>query len=70
MDAVFLDPPYGRGLAERALVRLRAGGWLDAQAVVLVELGRGDAFTPPPGFRLGREHPHGAGRLLRLDLDA
>ncbi len=24
----FLDPPYGRGLAEQALVSARAGGWL------------------------------------------
>jgi 16S rRNA (guanine966-N2)-methyltransferase len=67
VDAVFLDPPYGRDLAERALARLRAGGWLAPDAVVLVELGRDDAFTTPEGFRLAREHPHGAGRLVRLE---
>src|SRR5213082_3795928 len=27
---VFLDPPYGRGLADRALASLRDGGWLVA----------------------------------------
>src|SRR4029077_9291237 len=25
---VFLDPPYGKGLADKALVSLRDGGWL------------------------------------------
>ena len=69
VDAVFLDPPYGRGLAERALVRLRDGGWLAPDAVVLAELGRDDAFTAPTGFRVAREHPHGAGRLVRLEAE-
>src|SRR6202012_1291281 len=26
-DLAFLDPPYGQGLAERALASLAAGGW-------------------------------------------
>lgn len=67
VEAAFLDPPYGRGLAERALVRLKAGGWLAEEAVVLVELGRGDSFAVPEGYRLAREHGHGAGRLVRLE---
>ena len=67
LDAAFLDPPYGRGLAERALVRLAAGGWLAPEPVMLVELGRDDAFAAPAGFRVAREHPHGAGRLVRLE---
>src|ERR687884_579440 len=29
----FLDPPYGRGLAERALATAREGGWLTPQAL-------------------------------------
>ncbi len=28
---VFLDPPYGKGLAEQALASARAGGWLGAR---------------------------------------
>ena len=35
---VFLDPPYGRGLAEQALTSARAGGWLAADAL---DRGRG-----------------------------
>lgn len=33
----FLDPPYGKGLADRALSSLLAGGWLAPGAVVVVE---------------------------------
>src|ERR687897_1962959 len=34
---VFCDPPYGRGLAERALASCAAGGWLKQDALVVVE---------------------------------
>jgi 16S rRNA (guanine966-N2)-methyltransferase len=47
---VFLDPPYGRGLAERALASARAGGWLAPDALIVVEEAAGTAFAPPQGF--------------------
>jgi len=47
---VFLDPPYGKGLAERALVSARDGGWLKPQALVVVEESVAAAFTAPEGF--------------------
>ena len=34
---VFLDPPYGKGLAEKALVSARDGGWLTPDALIVVE---------------------------------
>ncbi len=34
---VFLDPPYGRGLAAPALIAARAGGWLAPGALIVVE---------------------------------
>jgi len=46
----FLDPPYGRGLAERALVASRSGGWLSPDALVVVEEARQAAFAAPTGF--------------------
>lgn len=36
-DLAFLDPPYGKGLAEKALASLIGGGWLKEGALVLVE---------------------------------
>ena len=32
-----LDPPYGKGLGEKALASLREGGWLTPDALVIVE---------------------------------
>ncbi len=46
---VFLDPPYGKGLAESALVSARAGQWLTEDALIVVEESVG-AFKTPGGF--------------------
>jgi 16S rRNA (guanine966-N2)-methyltransferase len=46
----FLDPPYGRGLAELAVASLRDGGWLTADALLVVEEARAAAFAAPDGF--------------------
>jgi 16S rRNA (guanine966-N2)-methyltransferase len=34
---VFLDPPYGKALAEKALISAREGGWLKSDALIVVE---------------------------------
>jgi len=47
---VFLDPPYGQGLAERALACAQAGKWLTPDALVVVEEAADAAFKPPAGF--------------------
>jgi 16S rRNA (guanine966-N2)-methyltransferase len=46
----FLDPPYGRGLAEEALTSARAGGWLAPGALVVVEEAAKPGFNVPEGF--------------------
>jgi 16S rRNA (guanine966-N2)-methyltransferase len=46
----FLDPPYGKGLAETALASLRDGGWLAPDALVVVEESKAAGFTAPDGF--------------------
>lgn len=46
----FLDPPYGRGMAEKALASARAGGWLANEALVVVEEAKHAGFTAPEGF--------------------
>ncbi len=48
-SVAFLDPPYGKGLAEQTLASLRAGGWLTPEALVIVEEKTG-AFTAAEGF--------------------
>ena len=46
----FLDPPYGRTLAEAALAAAHAGGWLTAGALAVVEEAADAAFAAPAGF--------------------
>src|SRR3954468_7605381 len=45
----FLDPPYGKGLAEKALASAREGGWLTKDALIVVEEKAG-AFHAPDGY--------------------
>jgi 16S rRNA (guanine966-N2)-methyltransferase len=47
---VFLDPPYGRELADEALVSLRDGGWLTPGALLVVEEAKAAAFKVPESF--------------------
>lgn len=47
---VFLDPPYGKGLAEKALTSLRDGGWLKPNALLVVEEAKAAAFVAPQGY--------------------
>jgi len=46
----FLDPPYRKGLAEKALTAARGGGWLKPEALVVVEEAVDAAFKAPEGY--------------------
>jgi 16S rRNA (guanine966-N2)-methyltransferase len=46
---IFLDPPYGKGFAEKALLSALAGGWLGDDVLMVVEEAT-DAFKAPEGF--------------------
>jgi 16S rRNA (guanine966-N2)-methyltransferase len=46
----FLDPPYGKDLARRALAAARAGGWLMPDALAVVEEAAKADFATPEGF--------------------
>ncbi len=46
----FLDPPYGKGLAEQALSSACEGGWLKPDALVVVEESADAGFKAPEGF--------------------
>ena len=62
---VFLDPPYGRGLGERALAAARAGGWIAPGAVVVWE--EGDAVAAPEGFRVLDRRRYGGTHVTILE---
>ena len=65
-DLAFLDPPYGRGLAEGALGALRQGRWLRLGALVIVEEAAGAVFAVPTGYAQEDERAFGDTRLLTL----
>jgi 16S rRNA (guanine966-N2)-methyltransferase len=46
----FLDPPYGKDLAEQALASARAGAWLVPDALIVVEEATKAKFSAPEGF--------------------
>jgi 16S rRNA (guanine966-N2)-methyltransferase len=47
---VFLDPPYGKGLGERALASAATGGWLALDAVAVMEERKDAAIALPVDF--------------------
>lgn len=47
---VLADPPYGKGLGERALAAALEGGWLLPDALVVVEEASASPFVPPAGL--------------------
>jgi 16S rRNA (guanine966-N2)-methyltransferase len=49
-DLVFLDPPYRKGLAEKAIASARDGGWLKPQALIVVEEAADAEFKALEGF--------------------
>jgi 16S rRNA (guanine966-N2)-methyltransferase len=64
----FLDPPYGRGLAEAALVAARDGGWLAPGAIAVVEEAADAGFVAPDGFAEIERRGHGDTELIFLRL--
>ena len=45
---VFLDPPYGKGMGEKALLAAAKHGWLAKGALIVWE--EASEHSPPPGF--------------------
>ena len=65
-DLAFLDPPYGRSLAEPALVALHNGCWLAPGALCIVEEAISAHLAPPEGYTTLDEREFGDTRLVVL----
>jgi len=66
VDLVFLDPPYGQGLAEKALAGLRDGGWLKPDTLLVLEEGSDVVLALPEGFTLDDRREYGAAAIHLL----
>jgi len=62
----FLDPPYGRDLAPRALIALRDGGWLSDGALCVVEEEAAAEVPLPQGFTLLDRRESGDTQVLYM----
>jgi 16S rRNA (guanine966-N2)-methyltransferase len=62
-DLVLLDPPYGKGLGERALASALAGGWLRPGAVIVLEEAAGADIGWPEGLTVLDRREAGAGEV-------
>jgi 16S rRNA (guanine966-N2)-methyltransferase len=60
----FLDPPYGQNLAGPALASLVAGGWLEADALCLVEEAAKAEIAAPAGLAVMDQRTYGDTRIV------
>jgi len=65
-ELLLLDPPYGRGLAARALPALARAGWIAPTATLVIEAAAREAVTPPEGFVLQDRRRLGDSEILIL----
>ena len=67
-DLAFLDPPYGRGLADRALAAMAAGGWIRPGGLVVVEESAEVELVLPAGWTLVDRRDQSDSRLNFVEL--
>lgn len=63
---VFCDPPYRKGLGEKALVSAREGGWLETGALVVLEEAADAELTLPDGFEEIERRAYGETQVVFL----
>ena len=65
-DLAFLDPPYGKGLADRALAAMATGGWMRAGGLVVVEEVSTVEVVVPATFEVVDRRAQGETQLIFL----
>jgi 16S rRNA (guanine966-N2)-methyltransferase len=63
-DIAFLDPPYAKGLGEKAVAELKAHDWLAPGAILMFERGRDERDPVLDGFEQIDARDYGAARVL------
>ncbi|GHA30993.1 methyltransferase [Devosia pacifica] len=69
-DLIFLDPPYGQGLGEKALTGLLEGDWCAPDCTVVLEEASEAEIDAPTGFRLEDRRLYGAAAIHLLSREA
>lgn len=68
-DLVFIDPPYFKSLADKALISLREKGWLNNDAIIFIELSRKEDVVIPDYYVLQEERKYGNSKLVILSYE-
>ena len=63
-DLVFLDPPYGRKMVEKALVALRKAEWLSNGAIIVIELAAKEDVELPDWCALIDKRVYGGSKMI------
>lgn len=64
-NLVFLDPPYAKGLGDKALAVAHKGGWIAPEAIIAWEEQKGVEISAPEGFDSLDERTYGD-TIIRL----
>ncbi|AMJ58923.1 16S rRNA (guanine(966)-N(2))-methyltransferase RsmD [Bosea sp. PAMC 26642] len=65
---VFCDPPYAKGLGEKALISARDGGWLEPDALIVLEEAAGVEIALPEGFEAREQRAYGETQVMVLQV--
>ena len=65
---VFCDPPYRKGLGEKALLSAQQGGWLTQDALIVLEEAAGVEIAVPEGFAMVERRDYGETQVVLLRL--
>ena len=63
---VFCDPPYRKGLGEKAIASARDGGWLEPGALIVLEEAADAELALPEGFVELERRAYGETQVLIL----
>lgn len=63
-DIIYIDAPYKKGLSTKALNELATKGWLNANALCLVEIEKTEKLETPEGFERVDERKYGLARII------
>ena len=59
VDILFMDPPYGKGLAKQALAQFLKQGWIDEKTLIIIEEDKTNVIEIPSGFILQEKRAAG-----------
>lgn len=66
VDIIFMDPPYNKGLWEKALIAFNQKGWIDSATLIVIESDREVKENIPSPFVLCQERSYGRNKFLFL----